>query len=56
MIFNTFPIVLVNTPPPPVTVVVADPHRGIINIPTGSASVHVRVVVVVVVVLLLRAR
>ena len=42
--------------PPVYVVVVVDLHRDIIDIPSGYASVHVRVVVVVVVVLPLRAR
>ena len=56
MLVDTFPIVLVGTFPPVSVVVVVDPHCDIIDVPSGAASVHVRVVVVVVVVLLLRAR
>ena len=41
--------------PPVYVVVVVDPHLDIINIPSGAASVHVRVFVVVVVIFLLRA-
>ena len=43
-------------PPPVSVVVVVDTYRDIIDIPSGSAFVHVRVVVVVVFVLLLGAR
>ena len=56
MLVDTFPIVLVDTFPPVSVVVVVNPHRDIIDIPSGAASVCVRVVVVVVLVLLLRAR